>query len=51
MFGRDIRIFLLVFEALFLNVVIPSHMRGMIVLSGKESVHGVAGVGFPFVTC
>ncbi len=48
MLGRSFRVFLLVFEALFLNVVIPGHTRGMITLSGKESVHGIADLGCPF---
>jgi hypothetical protein len=36
--GRALRIVLLVFEALFLNVIVPGHTRGIIQLPGSKSV-------------
>ena len=35
-------ILLLLFQVLFLNVVVPGHTRGMITLDGKASVRGLS---------
>jgi hypothetical protein len=40
--------FLLVFQALFLNVIVPGHTRGVITLSGKNSLASMADLGCPF---
>jgi hypothetical protein len=40
--------FLLAYQFLFLNVVLPGHTRGAITLSGKSSVHSLADLGCPF---
>jgi hypothetical protein len=46
--NKCISVFLLVFEAAFLNVVVPGHTRGVITLSGKSSAAGMADLGCPF---
>jgi DUF2946 family protein len=45
---KFISIFLLVFEAIFLNIIVPGHTRGVITLSGKTSATSVADLGCPF---
>ncbi|MGD0387565.1 MAG: DUF2946 family protein [Tepidisphaeraceae bacterium] len=45
---KSIAVFLLVFEAAFLNVIVPGHTRGVITLSGKSSAASVADLGCPF---
>ncbi len=39
---KAIAILLLLFQALFLNVVVPGHTRGMITMEGKKTVRGLA---------
>jgi hypothetical protein len=46
--NKLVAIFLLVFEGIFLNVIIPGHTRGAITLSGKENVGCAADLGCPF---
>jgi hypothetical protein len=40
--------FLLVYQFVFLNIVLPGHTRGAITLSGKSSVASLANLGCPF---
>jgi hypothetical protein len=40
--------FLLAYQCLFLNVVLPGHTRGAITLSGKSSVCSLGDLGCPF---
>jgi hypothetical protein len=43
-------LFLLGFQAVFLNIIVPGHTRGIITLSGKNAVAGAADLGCPFCT-
>jgi hypothetical protein len=43
--GRAGRIFLIVFQVVFLNVIVPGHTRGIITLSGRSSVVGLEDLG------
>jgi Protein of unknown function (DUF2946) len=45
---KSVSLFLLVFEAAFLNVIVPGHTRGVITLTGKTSVGSMADLGCPF---
>jgi hypothetical protein len=40
--------FLFGFQALFLNVIVPGHTRGIITLSGKTTAASAADLGCPF---
>ena len=46
--NKSVSVFLLVFEAVFLNVIVPGHTRGVITLTGKNSVVSMADLGCPF---
>jgi hypothetical protein len=44
---RWVAVFLLAVEAIFLNLIVPGHTRGVITLSGKCSCNGLADLGCP----
>ena len=41
MTSRAARIFLIAFQVLFLNVIVPGHTRGIVTMSGRSSAAGV----------
>jgi hypothetical protein len=45
--NKAIALFLLVFQGVFLNIVVPGHVRGVITLSGKNSVTSLVDLGCP----
>ncbi|MGA3068054.1 MAG: DUF2946 family protein [Tepidisphaeraceae bacterium] len=45
---NSVAIFLLIFEGIFLNVIVPGHTRGVVTLSGKCSATSMADLGCPF---
>jgi hypothetical protein len=44
---KGVSVFLLVFEAIFLNVIVPGHTRGAITLTGKIDCRSLADLGCP----
>jgi hypothetical protein len=46
--NKSVAIFLLVFQSVFLNIIVPGHTRGVITLSGKVTVGSIADLGCPF---
>jgi hypothetical protein len=46
--NKLVAIFLLVFEGIFLNVIVPGHTRGVVTLTGKQTVSCAADLGCPF---
>jgi len=52
-FGRRrikkcVSVFLLIFQGIFLNIVVPGHTRGVITVSGGSSVASLIDLGCPF---
>jgi hypothetical protein len=45
---KSFSIFLLLFETIFLTIIVPGHTRGVITLTGKNSAATVADLGCPF---
>lgn len=46
--NKSVAAFLLVFQTIFLNVVVPGHTRGAITTSGKVTIASLADLGCPF---
>jgi hypothetical protein len=49
--NKSVSVFLLVFQSIFLNIIVPGHTRGVITLSGKSSVNSMADLGCPQCCC
>jgi hypothetical protein len=46
--NKLVSVFLLAFQTIFLNFIVPGHTRGVVTLSGKNSLASIADTGCPF---
>ena len=44
---KSVAVFLLAFETIFLNVIVPGHTRGAVTLTGKSEIASLGDLGCP----